>query len=119
MLFVDARKLGTMIDRRHRELTAEDIKKISETYHAWRGESENKYQDIPGFCKSTTLDDIRKQRWILTPGRYVGTEEEEEDLDMFEEKMKRLTVELSAQMERAQKLDSEIKSNLQVIGYEL
>jgi len=120
VLFIDARKMGVMIDRRHRELTAEDIKKISETYHAWRGElKDKKYQDIPGFCKSATLDDVSKQQWVLTPGRYVGAEVEEEDAEVFEKKMKRLTSELSAQMEQAQQLGSEIKKNLKEIGFDI
>ena len=75
VLFIDARNLGQMIDRRHKELTKEDINKISETYHAWRGElKDKKYEDIAGFCKSVKLDEIRKHEHILTPGRYVGTE---------------------------------------------
>ena len=118
VLFIDARKMGVMVDRRHRELTEEDIKRISETYHAWRGELEDKkYQDTPGFCKSASLEEIRKQGWILTPGRYVGVEEEEEDMEAFGEKMKRLTAELSEQMKQAQKLDEEIKENLRRIGF--
>jgi len=107
-----------MYDRRHRELTAEDVKKISDTYHAWRGEG-GKYSDVLGFCKSASIDEIRKHGHILTPGRYVGAEEEEEDTELFEEKMKRLTAELSKQMEEGKKLDEEIKKNLEGIGYEV
>ena len=118
VLFIDARKLGVMIDRRHRELTAEDVKKISDTYHAWRGEG-GKYADVLGFCKSAKLDEIRKHEHILTPGRYVGAEEEEEDSEIFEEKMKRLTAELSKQMEEGKKLDQEIKKNLEGIGFKV
>jgi type I restriction enzyme M protein len=118
VLFIDARKLGAMVDRRHRELTEEEIKKISDTYHAWRGEG-GKYIDVPGFCKSASLEEIRKHEWILTPGRYVGAEEEEEDDEAFEEKMKRLTSELSEQMKQGQKLDEEIKKNLEKIGFRL
>ncbi len=91
--------------------------KIADIYHAWRGESNKKYQDIPGFCKSATIDQIRKQQWILTPGRFVGTEEEEDDEEAFSGKMKRLTSELSEQMKQGQKLDDEIKKNLQSIGF--
>jgi type I restriction enzyme M protein len=119
VLFIDARKLGTMVDRRHRELTAEDIEKISNTYRAWRGESDKKYQNIRGFCKSASLDEIGKQQWILTPGRYVGAEEEEDDGEAFDEKMKRLTSELSEQMKQSQTLDHEIKKKLDSIGFRL
>src|SRR5256712_6883068 len=119
VLFVDARKLGMMIDRRHRDLTIEDIMKISDTYHAWRGESDKRYQDISGFCKSASLEEIRKQGWILTPGRYVGAEKEEDDAELFQEKMKRLAAELSEQMNRAQQLDAEIRRNLQQVGFKL
>jgi type I restriction enzyme M protein len=118
-LFIDARKLGRMVDRRHRELSVEDIKKISDTYHAWRGESDKKYHDVPGFCKSAALDEIRKHQWILTPGRYVGAEEEEDDAEAFYEKMKRLTAELSVQMRQGRKLDDEIKRNLENIGFQV
>jgi type I restriction enzyme M protein len=120
-LFIDARKLGNMIDRRHRELTAEDIKKIADTYHAWRGETVNgqkvAYQDMAGFCKAVKLEEIRKQGHILTPGRYVGSEEEEVDGEKFEEKMKRLTAELAKQMEEGRKLDEKIKNDLGSLGY--
>ena len=85
-LFIDARKMGTMIDRRHRILTEDDIRKISSTYHAWRGEG-GEYNDIPGFCKSSDIEEIRKNNYVLTPGRYVGTEEEDVDDEKFEEKM--------------------------------
>ena len=118
VLLIDARKLGTMVDRRHRELTTEDIKKISDTYHSWRGELDRKYKDVPGFCKSTSLKEIRKLEWVLSPGRYVGVEEEEEDPEKFQEKMKRLTSNLANQMEDGKKLDAEIRKNLAGIGYD-
>jgi type I restriction enzyme M protein len=90
-LFIDARKLGRMIDRVHRELSDEDIQKIANTYHAWRGDqSEGDYADVAGLSKSATLDEIRFHGHALTPGRYVGTEEVEDDGEPFEEKMKRL-----------------------------
>jgi type I restriction enzyme M protein len=118
ILFIDARNMGTMIDRRHRELTAEDIKKISDTYHAWRGEKQaGKYEDIKGFCKSAKADEVEKNNFILTPGRYVGVQEQEDDGEPFEEKMKRLTEELKQQMEEGKKLDDEIKLNLGKIGW--
>ena len=92
MLFIDTRKMGRMVDRTHRELTDEDIARIAGTYHAWRGEKEaGKYEDVAGFCKSATLDEIRKHGHVLTPGRYVGAEAQEDDGEPFEEKMKRLT----------------------------
>jgi len=124
-LFIDARKLGTMADRTHRELTDADIAKIAGTYHAWRcdhrhsGKSRNpgEYKDIPGFCKSATLDDIRKHGHVLTPGRYVGAEAAEDDGEPFEEKMKRLTATLREQQAEAAKLDAAIAANLKELGY--
>ena len=120
VLFIDARKLGKMVDRRHKELTLEDIKKISTTYHTWRGELKDKnYQDVPGFCKSASVEVIRKHEGILSPGRYVGTEEEEEDDEVFEETMNRLTSELASQIEEGKKLDADIMKNLASIGFEV
>jgi len=128
-LFIDARKLGTMIDRVHRELTDEDIRKIAGAYHAWKSSpspsisstpsipSVAPYADIPGFCKSATLDDIRHHNHILTPGRYVGAAEIEDDGEPFEEKMARLTAELKKQMAEGAKLDKLIWANLEDIGY--
>ena len=117
-LFIDARKLGTMIDRVHRELTDDDIRKIADTYHAWRGDkSAGDYEDMPGFCKSATLDDIRHHNHILTPGRYVGEAEVEDDGEPFEEKMARLTTALREQGVQAEKLDQVIWANLEDIGY--
>jgi type I restriction enzyme M protein len=119
-LFIDARKLGTMIDRVHRELTDDDISQIAGTYHAWRGDKDydKKYGDVPGFCKAATLADIRHHQHILTPGRYVGAAEvEEDDAEPFEEKMVRLTSILREQTEAAAKLDRIIMANLQDIGY--
>lgn len=121
VLFIDARNMGKMIDRRHRQLTEDDIKKISNTYHKWRGKPINgkqvEYKNIAGYCKSATLEEIRKQNHILTPGRYVGYEEEEEDPEKFQEKMGRLTKELQEQMEEAKKLDEKITENLKRIGF--
>lgn len=118
IIFIDARKMGKMKDRRHRELTEEDIKQISGTYHTWRGE-DGEYKDVAGFCKSAILEEVRKQNYILTPGRYVGIPEEEDDGIPFEEKMKKLTTELTEQMKESQRLDEEIKKNLESIGYEI
>jgi type I restriction enzyme M protein len=128
VLFIDARKLGCMVDRTHRELTAEEIARIADTYHAWRGSlksspsmGEDKdggdYKDLPGFCKSATLDDIRKHGHVLTPGRYVGAETQEDDGEPFEDKMKRLTATLREQQAEAAKLDAAIDANLKELGY--
>lgn len=121
VLFIDARNMGTMVDRRHRQLTPDDIKKISDTYHKWRGEpidgKHTEYEDIAGFCKSAILEQIRKQNHILTPGRYVGYEEEEEDDESFEEKMVELTAELVEAINEGNRLDAEITKNLGKIGY--
>jgi type I restriction enzyme M protein len=117
-LFLDARKLGTMVDRTHRELTDADVARIAGTYHAWRGDSgAGEYADVPGFCKDATLDDIRKHGHVLTPGRYVGTEAAEDDGEPFDEKMKRLTAMLREQQAEAAKLDAAIVANLKELGY--
>ncbi len=118
ILFIDARNLGEMRDRRHKDLSEKDIKKISDTYHAWRGESDaGKYEDIPGFCKSATLAEVEKNGFVLTPGRYVGSEAEEDDGEPFDDKMKRLTSELAEQFKESDKLESEIKKNLAGLGW--
>jgi type I restriction enzyme M protein len=117
-LFIDARKLGTMADRVHRELLDADIAKIAGTYHAWRGDkAAGEYADVPGFCKRATLEDIRKHGHVLTPGRYVGAETAEDDGEPFEEKMKRLTATLREQQAAAAKLDAAIAANLEELGY--
>lgn len=117
-LFLDARKLGTLTDRVHREMTDADIAKIASTYHAWRGDKGAvKYEDVAGFCKSTSLDDIRKHGHVLTPGRYVGAEAVEDDGEPFDAKMKRLTVLLREQQTEAAKLDAAIATNLKELGY--
>lgn len=119
ILFIDARKMGTMVDRVHRELTDEEIQKIAETYHSWRGDKDCKatYSDIPGFCYSASIDEVRKNDYILTPGRYVGAPEVEDDGEPFEEKMARLTAQLKEQMAEAARLDELIWTNLEDIGY--
>nr|WP_041332704.1 N-6 DNA methylase [Roseiflexus sp. RS-1] len=118
MLFIDARKMGQMVDRTHRELTDEEIARIADTYHAWRGEKEaGEYKDVPGFCKSATLDDIRRHGYVLTPGRYVGAEAAEDDDEPFEEKMKRLVVQLREQQAEARRLDEAIWRNIKELGY--
>jgi type I restriction enzyme M protein len=117
-LFIDARNMGAMMDRVHRELTDEDVAKIAGTYHAWRGDKEaGKYDDVPGFSKAAKLDDIRKHGLVLTPGRYVGAEAAEEDDEPFEDRMKRLTATLRRQQEDAAKLDAAIAANLKELRY--
>jgi type I restriction enzyme M protein len=142
-LFIDARKMGTLIDRVHRELTDADLEKITSTYHAWReeagltrrrgerGEEENKksslplrasappreYSDVAGFCKSATTAEIAAHGHVLTPGRYVGAEEVEDDGDPFIQKMPRLVAELHAQFAESAKLEAAIRTNLKGLGY--
>jgi len=127
-LFIDARKMGTLVDRTHRELTDDDLTKIAGTYHAWRGDPNLNptlekggeggiYADTPGFCKAAKLDDIRKHGHVLTPGRYVGAEAAEDDGEPFEEKMKRPTATLREQQKEAAKLASAIAANLKELGY--
>lgn len=117
-LFIDTRKMGVLTDRVHRELTEDDILKIANTYHAWRGEDgAGEYQDIPGFCKSEKVEEIQEHGYVLTPGRYVGAEEVLDDDEPFEDKMRRLTSELYNQFEESKKLEGLIQKNLKVIGY--
>lgn len=119
VLFIDARKMGRMVDRIHRELTDEEIQTIARTYHAWRGEAEaGEYQDVPGFCKSATLEEIRQHGYVLTPGRYVGAAVEEEDDEPFEVKMEWLVAQLREQQAEATRLDAAIWKNLAELGYE-
>jgi type I restriction enzyme M protein len=118
VLFIDARKMGRMVDRTHRELTDDEIARITNTYHAWRGEPDaGEYQDTPGFCKSATLEEIRKHGYVLTPGRYVGAEAQADDGEPFEEKMARLVAQLHEQQAEAAKLDATIAANLKELGY--
>ena len=118
ILFIDARKLGRMVDRTHRELTDEDVTRVAKTYHAWRGEaSAGEYADVPGFCKSATLEEVRRHDHVLTPGRYVGAEAQKDDGEPFEEKMKRLVAQLHAQQADSAKLDAAIKENLNRLGF--
>lgn len=116
ILFIDARKLGKMIDRRHRELTEQELKQIYDAYHNWRNKN-GKYSDVKGFCKAAKIEEVEKNGYVLTPGRYVGTDFEMEDDEVFEEKMKRLTNELSQQFTDSKKLEKKIKENLEKIGY--
>lgn len=118
VLFIDVRKMGVLVDRTRRELTDEEVQKIANTYHAWRGEPDaGEYADVAGFCKSATLDDIRKHGHVLTPGRYVGAAEQEDDGEPFEEKMARLSALWREQREHAAQLDSAIEANLKALGF--
>jgi len=117
-LFIDARKLGTLVDRVHRELLDADIARITGTYHAWRGDKgAEAYADAAGFCKSASFAEIEGHGFVLTPGRYVGTEEIADDGDPLEEKMPRLIAELQSQFAESAKLEQVIKSNLRGLGY--
>ena len=141
-LFIDAREMGSMISRVHKELTTEDIAKITSTYHAWRQNKQSieqaieeqqndaptqellqehkqldTYEDVAGFCKSATLDEIKANDYVLTPGRYVGASAIEDDGVPFEEKMRELSQILFSQMDESEKLDNVIRQNLKVLGY--
>lgn len=115
-LFIDARKTGTMISRKNREMTAEDIAKIAATFGAF---DDGTLEDVKGFCAAVTTDEIAKQDYILTPGRYVGIEEQEDDGEPFEDKMTRLTGELSEMFKRSHELEDEIRKRLGAIGFEI
>ena len=128
VLFIDARKLGHMIDRTRRDLSQEDIARIAATYHAWRGHPHEPplplgegqgegYADVPGFCKSAPLEEVRKHGHVLTPGRYVGAAPQEDDSEPFEEKMARLTAQWREQQAEATKLDEAITENLDRLGF--
>lgn len=118
-LFIDARNIGAMIDRTHKELSADDIAHIAKTYHAWRGEEKDgKYEDVKGYCKATKLEEIQKHEYVLTPGRYVGAAEIEDDGIPFEEKMTKLTKTLYKQMDESAELDDVIRKNMEALGYD-
>ena len=118
MLFIDARRLGKMIDRVHRELTGEELTRIAETYHEWRGdEGAGEYADVQGFCKSATLAEVQENGNILTPGRYVGAEVQEEDDEPFADTIAHLTEKLTEQMAESRRLDDAIRKNLQMLGF--
>ena len=116
-LFIDARRLGSMVDRTHRELTDDDIARVVSTYHAWRGDAgAAKYADVAGFCKAATTAEIAGHGYVLTPGRYVGAEDVVEDDEPFEDKMQRLVAELEAQFAESAKLEQAIRRNLKGLG---
>ncbi|MBW1676440.1 MAG: SAM-dependent DNA methyltransferase [Deltaproteobacteria bacterium] len=117
-LFIDARQTGSLVDRTHRDFSDKEIDMIAGTYHAWRGEKDaGEYQDLPGFCMSVTIENIRENGYVLTPGRYVGAAEVEDDGIPFEEKMTEFTVQLYEQFAKADKLEAVIKKNLEMLGY--
>jgi type I restriction enzyme M protein len=124
ILFIDARKLGVMADRTHKDLSEENLRTITDAYHSWRGENvehdlfKDGYLDIAGFCKSTKIEEVQEHGFVLTPGRYVGSEEIEDDGISFNEKMQTLTDTLADQMAQSQKLDDEIRMQLARVGYE-
>lgn len=118
ILFIDARKMGTMTDRRHRELTEEELKQITDTYHNWRNKN-GKYANVKGFSKAANILEVEKNGYVLTPGRYVGTDFVMEDDEKFEAKMKRLTGELAQQFTESKKLEEMIKENLKKVGFEV
>ena len=118
VLFIDARKLGRMVDRTRRELTDEEIARIADTYHAWRGEDGcGAYVDTLGYCRSATLDEVRQHEHVLTPGRYVGVEVAEDDDEPFTEKMARLTTQWRTQQAEANRLNAAIEKNLAALGF--
>ena len=133
VLFIDARKMGVLVDRTHRELTADEITHIARTYHMWKLDTAALhewakkegilldfgpvYTDTPGFCKSATLAEVRKHGHVLTPGRYVGAEAAEDDGEPFEEKMQRLVKELEDQFEESHRLEAAIRENLRGMGF--
>ncbi|HLR42353.1 MAG TPA: class I SAM-dependent DNA methyltransferase [Pseudogracilibacillus sp.] len=119
ILFIDARNLGHMATRTLKEFSQEDIQKVATTYHAWRGTKEETYEDIAGFCKAANLEEVREHDYILTPGRYVGLEEEEDDGESFDEKMERLTTDIAEQFKESKNLEDQIRQALGGIGYEV
>ena len=127
-LFIDARNMGHMLDRTRRDLSSEDIARVADTYHAWRGQATKSplppgegrgegYEDDPGFCKSASLEEIRKHGHVLTPGRYVGAPPQEDDGEPFEEKMARLSKQWREQQAEARRLDAAIEENLAKLGF--
>lgn len=117
ILFIDARNMGEMVTRRHRELSSDEISEIANTYHSWK--KNDKYEDINGYCASISIEEVSQHDYILTPGRYVGLEDEEDDGVPFEEKMETLTTELRNLFDESKELEEKIKENLRSLGYEL
>jgi len=117
-LFIDARKMGVLIDRVHRELTDQEVERIAGAYHAWRGDKgAPRYADVPGFCNTAAIEDIRQHGYVLTPGRYVGAARVDEDEEPFDMKMRRLTAQLEEQFAESARLEKAIRQNLRGLGY--
>lgn len=117
VLFIDARKLGPLVDRTRREFSADDIAKIANTYHAWRGEKDTGgYEDVPGFCKAATLDEIRSHNHVLTPGRYVGAADIEDDEVPFAERFAALRATLEGQFAESDRLSVTIRAKLAAVA---
>jgi type I restriction enzyme M protein len=117
-LFIDARSLGMLVDRTHRELTEDEVARIVGAYHAWRGDQgAAEYADVPGFCQSATIVEIRSHSHVLTPGRYVGAVEPEDDNEPFDDKLRRLTATLREQMAEGRRLDALVEANLRGLGF--
>ncbi|QSH81923.1 MAG: N-6 DNA methylase [Ferrovum myxofaciens] len=123
ILFIDARKLAILIpgSRKQKEFSEDEIRQIAQTYHNWRGTQwgENGYEDVPGFCKSSSLDEIEKHGFALTPGRYVGATDVEDDDEVFEEQMTKLTSELKELFSRGSELEQEVRTQLGRVGYDI
>ena len=115
-LFIDARKMGYMVDRKHRDFTDDDIQKLADTFKAFQ---DGTLEEVKGFCAAATTEEIAAQDYILTPGRYVGIEEQKDDGEPFDEKMKRLTSELSDMFKKSHELENEIREKLGAIGYDV
>jgi type I restriction enzyme M protein len=111
------RKFGVLIERVHRDLTQKEITRIAQTYYNWRGSGKEEYVDVPGFCKSASFEEIKGHDYVLTPGRYVGAEEVEDDDESFDEKMLHLTAKLDKQFTESAKLEAMIRENLRGLGY--
>ena len=117
ILFIDAREIGHMVSRTLKEFSDEDIQKVAQTYHSWKGTNDKSYEDIAGFCKIANLEEVKNNEYILTPGRYVGLADVEEDEEPFEQKMERITSELSEQFAKSKELEDQIRQSLEGLGY--
>lgn len=117
VLFIDARNIGSMVSRTLKEFSDDEIKDIANVYHSWRGTNNNQYEDKAGFCKVAKTEEIKNNEYILTPGRYVGLAEVEEDSEPFEQKMERITADLSEQFAKSKELEDQIRKSLEGLGY--